>query len=86
LAKDLAVAPLTVKKAYDELERLGLVETRRGRGTFVVAKLPERNPQEQRDEMKATARRLMSQASLAGLTLDDVLEVLSEVERELRGS
>ncbi|HEX4232476.1 MAG TPA: GntR family transcriptional regulator [Bryobacteraceae bacterium] len=86
LAKELAVAPLTVKKAYDELERLGLVETRRGRGTFVVARLPERNPQEQRDEMKATARLLLSQAMLAALTLDDVLEVLSEVEREIRGS
>jgi GntR family transcriptional regulator len=86
LAKELSVAPLTVKKAYDELDRLGLVETKRGRGTFVVAKLPEGNAQKHRDEMKAMARQMLSQATLAGLTLDDVLEVLSEVERETPGN
>ncbi|HEX4808886.1 MAG TPA: GntR family transcriptional regulator [Bryobacteraceae bacterium] len=86
LAKRLAVAQVTVKKAYDELELLGLVETRRGRGTFAAANLPERNKEERRNEIKTTARRIVSQALSAGLTLDDVLEVLIEVEREVKGS
>jgi GntR family transcriptional regulator len=32
----LAINPNTVLKAYRELDRAGLVETQRGRGTFVV--------------------------------------------------
>lgn len=37
VAAALEVNPNTVNRAYAELERLGVVETRRGRGTFVAA-------------------------------------------------
>jgi len=36
LARELAVNPATVQKAYRELELRGLVEARRGRGTYVT--------------------------------------------------
>ena len=49
LAEQLVIAPLTVKKAYDELEALGYIETQRGRGTFVCAKLPRVSLDEQRE-------------------------------------
>ena len=35
LSADLSIAKGTIKRAYDELERLGLVEKVQGRGTFV---------------------------------------------------
>ena len=35
VAAELVVNPLTVKQAYGQLEREGLIETSRGRGTFV---------------------------------------------------
>ncbi len=38
LALDLGVNPNTVQRAYEELEREGLVESRRGMGMFVSAK------------------------------------------------
>ena len=56
LAEQLVIAPLTVKKAYDELEALGYIETQRGRGTFVCAKLPPVSLEEQREQMRATGR------------------------------
>ncbi|MGB5881665.1 MAG: GntR family transcriptional regulator, partial [Thermoanaerobaculia bacterium] len=40
LAVQLVISPLTVKKAYDELEREGLIRTERGRGTFVASGAP----------------------------------------------
>jgi GntR family transcriptional regulator len=40
LAAALVVNHLTIKRAYDELEREGLLTTRRGLGTFVVDTLP----------------------------------------------
>lgn len=35
-AIDVGVNPNTIKRVYNELERLGIVETKRGQGTFVT--------------------------------------------------
>jgi len=40
LAETLEVNPNTVIHAYQDLERSGVIETRRGRGTFVCAQAP----------------------------------------------
>ena len=39
LASELTIAPNTIVKAYDELSKLGLIESRQGVGTIVVANL-----------------------------------------------
>jgi GntR family transcriptional regulator len=83
LAEQLVVAPLTVKKAYDELELAGYIETQRGRGTFVCARPPKIKPAEQRERIKAAARKLLSEAYLGGLGLAEVQEVLRQAEREM---
>ena len=38
LAKDLHVSIITTKRAYEELESMGLIDTLVGKGTFVSAK------------------------------------------------
>jgi GntR family transcriptional regulator len=85
LSEHLVIAPLTVKKAYDELEALGFIETQRGRGTFVCARLPQADPAAQQDEIRDTARRLLSQAYLAGLSFPAVAKILKDADRELTG-
>ena len=84
LASRLAIAPLTVKKAYDELEREGLIETQRGRGTFVRAAATAVDPGPQLDRLRDAARRLVSRAHLVGVTLEDVSRLLEQVDAELR--
>src|SRR5579863_5209423 len=79
LSEQLVIAPLTVKKAYDELELLGFIETLRGRGTFVAAKLPLPDPNADLERVRQTARRLLSQAYLGGLNFEQVVEILEEV-------
>jgi GntR family transcriptional regulator len=83
LAEQLVIAPLTVKKAYDEMETLGFIETQRGRGTFVCARPPRLDPADQREQMKAAARKLLSQAYLAGLNFNEAVKVLKEADREM---
>jgi GntR family transcriptional regulator len=85
LSEQLVVAPLTVKKAYDELEALGFIETQRGRGTFVCARLPRLARSDQRDRLRQMARQLLSQAYLAGLPFSEVMKILKGVDRELTG-
>ncbi|HEY5426152.1 MAG TPA: GntR family transcriptional regulator [Candidatus Tumulicola sp.] len=43
VAAALGVNPNTVNRSYAELERLGAIETRRGRGTFVTARRGRRS-------------------------------------------
>jgi len=38
LAKDIKISVMTIKKAYDELEREGYIVIRQGKGTFVAKK------------------------------------------------
>jgi GntR family transcriptional regulator len=83
LAEQLVVAPLTVKKAYDELELLGYVETQRGRGTFICERPPKPKPAEQRERMRAAARKLLAEAYVGGLRLKDMEEILREADREI---
>ncbi|MFC9581418.1 GntR family transcriptional regulator [Streptomyces yangpuensis] len=71
-----AINPNTVLKAYRELEREGLVEGRRGMGTFVRRSLggaPADSPL--REELAGWARR----ASAAGMERDDVAALFTSV-------
>ncbi len=41
LAQDIKISVMTIKKAYDELERDGYIISRQGKGTFVAPKNTE---------------------------------------------
>jgi len=79
LAAQLVIAPLTVKKAYDELETQGLIETQRGRGTFVRNVLPSPNV-ESRERLRDGAQRLLTQAALVGVSFDELVSLLEELK------
>jgi GntR family transcriptional regulator len=83
LAEQLVIAPLTVKKAYDELEALGFIESQRGRGTFVAAVLPAVDRVDRLDRIRQAARTLLSEAYLAGLGFPEILKLLKEADRHL---
>jgi GntR family transcriptional regulator len=81
LAEQLVIAPLTVKKAYDELERQGLISTQRGRGTFVCEQLPALAPEQRLERLRDPAQRLLSQAALSGVSFEEVLDLLKEIQK-----
>ncbi len=84
LSTQLVIAPLTVKKAYDELEQDGLIETQRGRGTFVSQRVPQADPGERRERLRDAAQRLVSQATLSGVPFEEVLELLEEIRKGMK--
>ena len=83
LAERLVISPLTVKKAYDELEREGLIRSERGRGTFVAASASPAGSAVQRERLRAEARRLIHRARLAGVSYDDLVELLRDTHEDL---
>lgn len=82
LAGELAVAPNTVVKAYNELQRAGLIESRPGVGTLVVGD-PEGVVREQQvEDLYRRLRILVRDAAGLGITEDELWERLdAEFER-----
>jgi GntR family transcriptional regulator len=83
LALQLVIAPLTVKKAYDELELQGLIATQRGRGTFICEQLPAVKPELRLERLRDPAQRLLSQAAISGVSFEEVLGLLAEIQKGL---
>ncbi|MFR8618915.1 MAG: GntR family transcriptional regulator [Anaerostipes hadrus] len=52
LSKELKISALTVKKAYDELEREGFTVTIHGKGSYVTAANTELMMEEQKKEVE----------------------------------
>ena len=83
LAVELSINANTVARVYAELERGGILETRRGVGTFVSATPVKAHPPRQHDKrLQAFITRLLADASAAGFTLDDILEGLQAHRKE----
>ncbi len=80
-ARDLALAysinPNTAARVYQELEKEGLCETRRGLGTFVTADAGR--VKALRDEMaRKAAEDYLTRLSLLGFTREEALNKLQE--------
>ena len=77
LAVDLKVNANTVARVYADLERAGVLETRRGVGTFVAAAQPALGSKRGREnELKAIVRRAIDEAASRGFSTRDVLAVV----------
>ena len=81
LAVDLRINANTVAKVYAELERVGILETRRGVGTFVRARqdgaLKREIKQSRERELRAFADRILAEAHDFGFSLDEVIDHLT---------
>ncbi len=74
LASDLRINPNTVSQAYRELEREGVVEVRRGQGTFIVKATV--NGTQRRALVRAVVERAMRDAQRCGLSADELIEAI----------
>src|ERR671916_3182483 len=82
LAEELAVAPNTVVKAYNELQRAGLIQSRPGVGTVVAEDLEEVVREQQVEALHERLGMLVRDAVGLGVTEDDLWERLdAEFER-----
>jgi len=76
LAKELRISVITTKRAYDELEIEGFVNSVQGKGSFVSMQNKELIREEQLRKVEASLLDAIKQAELAGLSIDDLKELL----------
>lgn len=86
LAVELRVNANTVARVYLDLERAGVLETRRGVGTFVAAEQPPLGARRGRDaELRALVRRWFDEAAARGFSEADVLRQVRQWASEQGG-
>ena len=77
LAVDLRVNANTVAKVYAYLERAGMLETRRGVGTFVAARTESTQEESlRRTELNRLVDRFLADLSSQGFRVDDAVSVI----------
>ena len=83
LAVDLRINANTVAKVYTELERSGVVETRRGVGTFVTARPNEAANRRDRDKrLRELTDHFITETHKHGFSIEDVIEHLEKRRRK----
>jgi GntR family transcriptional regulator len=83
LAVDLRVNANTVARVYLDLERAGIIETRRGVGSFVRATPLEARPStEHQRHLRVLAARIAADAAAAGFSLDELVRQLETLRKD----
>ena len=77
LARDLRVNPMTVSKAYQHLSDAGLLEVRRGEGTFVASQAPQMTRAEKTRAVEAAAIRFTTATVTLGASLEEAVRAVT---------
>ena len=78
LATDLMVSVITVKRAYEELERAGILYRRQGLGTFVAETGQDRNREARQAEAAQLFQAAIASARQAGLSDREIVSLVRE--------
>lgn len=83
LAQQLQVSVITTKRAYDELERDGFIETVSGKGSFVAEQNPELLREKRMSLIENHLAEIVRESALLGLGLEDLQQMLELLYKEV---
>ncbi len=82
LAKDLRISVITTKRAYDELEREGYVNTVAGKGCFVAGTNRELIQEENLKKIEEHIQAIRQLARSCGISSEELIEMFRILEVE----
>ncbi len=83
LATDLRVNYNTIARAYLELDREGIISTRRGRGTFVAGQPDEEQMRRIRQEkLRMILRTAFDEARALGYNIEEITRTLERIVQQ----
>jgi GntR family transcriptional regulator len=83
LAQALVIAPLTVKRSYDELARSGYIQMGRGQGTFIRNDVQELKEEDKKDRLRPLVKRLIQEAVLLNIDLKSLQSLMREEQKTI---
>jgi len=82
LAKELRISVITTKRAYEDLERDGFIESITGKGSFVSAGNTEFLREQQLRIVEEHLQKAVDTAKKSGITPDELVEIITMLYRE----
>ena len=83
LAKDLRISVITTKRAYDELEKDGFINSVAGKGSFVAEKNLELIREENLKKMENYMERIWGLAKVCRMSADEVTEMFQMMGKDV---
>lgn len=82
LANDLKISFLTVKRAYDELEKSGFIKTVQGKGSYVAPKNLDLIKEEKLKEIQNYIEKIYEISKLSNISEEEVKELFKMIFEE----
>ena len=82
LAMQMRVSLITTKRAYEELERDGFIETYTGKGSFVKAQNEELLREENLRQTEEHLHKAVQKAKMSGITFEELIDILKMLYEE----
>ena len=82
LAQQLRISVITTKRAYEELERDGFIESYTGKGSFVRRQNPELFREETLRQIEAGLSEVCSKAKTVDVSLSELIDILTMLYSE----
>ena len=82
LALDLQISVITTKRAYEELEKEGFIDTVEGKGSFVAMQNKELLREKKMKIVEEKLSEAVEEAKLLGITLAELREMLVLLYKE----
>ncbi|MDL2225613.1 GntR family transcriptional regulator [Eubacteriales bacterium OttesenSCG-928-M02] len=82
LAKELRISVITTKRAYEDLERDGFIETVQGKGSFIAKKNVELHREEQLRQVEQRLTEVVDLAKPASISREELIEILTLLYEE----
>jgi len=86
LAEDLLINPNTVSRAYCELVREGVLESRAGIGMFISKRRQIYSKSERKRRIDQSVTSLVTEGLMIGFTASEIVELVAQKTKELGGS
>lgn len=83
LSSILTINPNTISKAYKELEREGIIETLRGKGTFITHNIKSTTDSKKIEKIREELKNLILEASYVSIDKEKFLSIVQVIFDEL---
>jgi GntR family transcriptional regulator len=84
LAEDLLVSIITVKRAYEELEREGIIYRKQGLGTFVADDADGRSREVKKDRARDLLEEALREAAEAGMQPKEIFKLFETIVKKFK--
>ena len=82
LAQDIKISAMTIKKAYDELEKEGYLKSIQGKGTFVAPKNTELAREQAQKDIEKYIEKIVAISNRFEIDEKDAIEIFKMIYEE----